>query len=140
MKNYNEDNSTGKNHGGSQPNLPLKLLACSSMIGGKVNNTSGKYLGKVKDVMIELSTGKIEYFVIELGGFFGIGDKYFAFPYSLVKVDTINQSFTLDQDPEIIKKAPGFDKSHWSMTNRHAYSSANSYWGGFMGPNTGSSY
>lgn len=91
MKNYNEDNSTGKNHEGTQPNLPLKFLTCSSMIGGEVDNTKGEYPGKVRGMMIELSTGKIEYFVIEPGGFFGIGDKYFAFSYSFMEVDTKNE-------------------------------------------------
>jgi hypothetical protein len=86
--------------------------------------------------MLDLNGGKIEYVVVELGGFLGIGDKYFALPYSLLKVDPKNEAFSLDQSKDALNNAPGFDKDHWPETNTHLFDSS-SYWGGFMGVNTG---
>ena len=138
MNNFEADNSSGKNHEGAHPNMPLNFLTASSIIGDKVTNASGEHLGTIKDIMINLSGGKIEYVIIELGGFLGIGEKYFALPYPLLKVNGKNQEFTLNQTKAVLEKAPGFDKDHWPETNSHQFDHSSAYWGGFMGANTGS--
>ena len=135
MKTFESDNLNGKNHGGAHPNNPVKFLTASSIIGDEVINPKGEHLGTIKDIMLDLNGGKIEYVVVELGGFLGIGDKYFALPYSLLKVDPKNEAFSLDQSKDALNNAPGFDKDHWPETNTHLFDSS-SYWGGFMGVNT----
>lgn len=138
MNKFESDNKTGKNHEGAHANSPLRYLTATSIIKDKVNNRDEKHIGDIKDIMIDLDSGRIEYVIIELGGFLGIGEKYFAIPYSFLKVDSVNEVFVLDQDNETMKNAPGFDREHWPATNSHAFKSSNTYWGGFMGPNTGS--
>lgn len=134
MENFKQANATGKNNQGGNINTPLKFLTASSIIGDKVKDPKGTHLGAIKDLMIDLSTGKIEYVVIELGGFLGIGEKYFAFPYSFVAVDTSDETFVLNQDSETLKNDPGFNKDHWPETNTHMF---DPNWGGFMGGSTG---
>lgn len=136
MKIFDTDNQTGINHEGVHPNMPLRFLTASSIVGDKVRNLADENLGKIADIMIDLENGRIEYVVIEMGGFLGIGEKYFAIPFSLMQVDPANEGFILDQDKERLKNAPGFDKNHWPQTNEHYYDSTG-YWGDFMGPNTG---
>lgn len=138
--NVTQDNLTGENHEGKHANLPLRILTASSVMKDDVVDATGEKLGSIKDVMLDVREGKIEYVIIESGGFLGIGDKYFAIPFRLLRVDPKNQAFVLNQDREVIKNAPGFDKTHWPGTNDHTFESTNSYWGGFMGPNTGSDY
>ena len=140
MKTFDADNFSGNNHDGRDPNKPLKFLATTSIIGDKILNLYGEELGTIKDIMIDVGKGKIEYVVMETGGFLGMGEKYFALPYGLLKVDPKNESFILDQVNETLKNAPGFDKDHWPETNSHTYRTSSSYWGGFMGSNTGSAY
>ncbi len=137
MKTFEKDNLSGKNHEGVHPNRPLKFLTASSIIGDEVLSRGGEKLGKINDIMIELASGKMEYIVIELGGFLGIGEKYFAVPFALLKVDTKNEAFIFDQTKEALHAAPGFDKDHWPETNSHEFDNAGTYWGGFMGANTG---
>ena len=139
MNKFEKDNLTGENHEGSKANTPLRFLTASSVIGDKVYNNSEEKLGTIKDIMLDLSGGKIEYVVVEMGGFLGIGEKFFAIPYPLLKVDPANERFILNQNKETLEKAPGFDKDHWPETNAHLQVS-NDYWGGFMGANTGSEY
>jgi len=55
-------------------------------------------------------------------------------------VDTVKEAFILDQKKEVLAKAPGFDKDHWPETNSHALQESYTYWGGFMGSNSGSEY
>jgi sporulation protein YlmC with PRC-barrel domain len=131
MDTLNKDNLTGVNNGELYSNLPLKYLTASSMIGEKVHDANDEHLGPIKDIMIDITTGKIEYFVIEFGGFLGIGIKYFAIPFGLLRVDTGKRIFIFDRKKEELEKAPGFNMNHWPDTNIH-FDEAFSYWS-FMG-------
>ena len=137
MSKFDVDNQTGVNHTGAHPNVPVHFLTATSIIGDKVHNLQDENLGSIKDIMIDVENGTIEYAVIEMGGFLGLGEKFFAIPYSLLKVDAKNQSFLLNQDKKTLLEAPGFDKDHWPETNSHLFDSS-TYWGDFMGSNTGS--
>jgi sporulation protein YlmC with PRC-barrel domain len=140
MNKFETENKTGVNHSGVNPNYPTKFLTAASIIGDMVVSPQDEKLGSIKDMMIDLRSGKIEYVIIELGGILGIGEKYFAIPFSHLKLDSKNERFTLTQPKEILEKAPGFDKAHWPETNTHMFDSSGAYWGGFMGANTGTPY
>ena len=131
---FDADNQTGKNHTGAHPNLPVQFLTASSIIGDKVFNLADEKLGTIKDIMLDIRAGKIEYVVIELGGFLGVGEKFFAIPFNLLRLDAKNACFILNQDKKILEAAPGFDKDHWPETNTHMFDTAGSYW---MGQNAG---
>jgi sporulation protein YlmC with PRC-barrel domain len=135
-----KDNMTGKNHSGHHPNTPVKYLTASTVIGDEVCNQQGEHLGKIKDIMLDINEGKIDYVVMEFGGFLGIGEKYFAVPFKALVIDTEHHAFILNQSREVLENAPGFDKDHWPETNSHALKSSSAYWGGFMGANTGTEY
>ena len=126
-----EDNLSGVNHGNMFPNTPLRYLTASSIIGDKVHNEKNEHLGIIKDIMLDVLTGKIDYYVIEFGGFLGIGIKYFAIPFKLLRVDAEKKLFIFNQKKEVLEKAPGFDLDHWPDTNLH-FEEAGGYWN-FMG-------
>ena len=122
-----KDNLTGKNNGPLLPNLPLKYLTATSVIGDKVVNPAGEHMGDIKNIMLDLINGKIEYFVIEFGGFLGIGTKYFAIPFNRLQVNPEKKVFIFNQSKEVLKKAPGFDDYHWPETNIHL-EQVHGYW------------
>jgi sporulation protein YlmC with PRC-barrel domain len=131
MNNLEKDNLTGINQGPLLPNLPLKYLTASSIIGDKVHNEGDEHMGVIKDIMIDVTTGKIEYYVIEFGGFLGIGIKYFAIPFNLLRVDAAKKIYVFNQKKEMLEKAPGFNIDHWPDTNIHI-EEMRGYWN-FMG-------
>ncbi len=131
MDTFEKDNLTGTNNGPLLPNLPLKYLTVTSVIGDQVHNKEGEHLGSIKNIMLDITTGKVEYFVIEFGGFLGIGTKYFAVPFSLLQVDAEKKLFVFNQTREMIEKAPGFNEDHWPETNIHLEQMGNSW--SFMG-------
>jgi len=100
-------------------NTPLKYLTASSILSDKVLNDEGEHLGHIKDIMLDIRNGRIEYYIVEFGGFLGIGEKFFAIPFSLMKVDPENKVFRFNEKKETLSKAPGFDKHHWPETNEH---------------------
>jgi sporulation protein YlmC with PRC-barrel domain len=88
-------------------------LSATTLIGDSVKNASGDDLGNVEDLMINTETGDVEYAVLSFGGFLGIGDKLFAVPLEVMKVDTKHKRLVLDESKERLEKAPGFDKDQW---------------------------
>jgi sporulation protein YlmC with PRC-barrel domain len=122
-----KDNLSGENKGALLPNQRGRYLTASSLTGDKVVNASEEHLGEIKEVMLDLQTGTIDYFVIEFGGFLGLGVKYFAIPLRLLKLDAPNKRFVFNESREILEKAPGFDMDHWPDTNLH-FDEAYSYW------------
>ncbi|MEO7991178.1 MAG: PRC-barrel domain-containing protein [Chryseolinea sp.] len=140
MTTLTSENLTGVNQEGNHPNMPLKYLTATSIMADKVINKEGEKLGGIKDIMVDITTGKIEYIIIEFGGFLGIGEKFFAIPFRLLAVNTNEHAWILDQTKETLEAAPGFDKDHWPKTNSHEFDNSGAYWGSFMGPNTGGGY
>jgi sporulation protein YlmC with PRC-barrel domain len=125
MENLSEDNFTKDMHVDENPNLPLKYLAATSIIGDKVHDEKDAHMGDIKDIMINVATGEIHYYVVEFGGFLGIGTKYFAIPFSLLKVDADKKIFVFTQSKDILEKAPGFNHWHWPDTD---FNLVDDYW------------
>ena len=76
---FETDNISGKNkQDSSRANTPLRVLTATSIIGDKIQNSQGEHLGTVKDLMIDVTLGCIDYLVIEFGGLLGFGEKLFA--------------------------------------------------------------
>ena len=129
--NFDGDNLTGANQGPLYSNTPLRYLTALSIVGDKVHNEIEEHLGEIKDIMIDVSTGRIDYFIIQFGGFLGIGIKYFAIPFNQIRIDPDKRLFIFKQGREALEQAPGFDMDHWPDTNIHL-ENVNSYWS-FMG-------
>jgi sporulation protein YlmC with PRC-barrel domain len=113
------------------------VMAAATLDGNKVLSTDGHEVGKVKDIMLDVQTGRIAYVVLSSGGFFGIGDRLFAIPWSALMLDTDRGCFLLNASAQHIKDAPGFDNEQWpTMADRgwaasiHDYYGSEPYWGG----------
>jgi sporulation protein YlmC with PRC-barrel domain len=130
VKDYEADNITGYNHEGPVPNIPVKRLTATSIIGDKVENAEGENLGHIDNLMVNLRTGQVEYVVLQFGAFMGMGGKLFAIPFEELKLDPSREIFILNRDREYLKNMPGFDQAHWPDTNEHVYfSDVDNYWG-----------
>ncbi len=125
MEKLPEDNFTHEMHDQEQLNRPFRFLTASSIIGDKVHDDKDAHMGDIKDIMMDLTNGKIEYYVVEFGGFLGIGRKYFAIPYNLLRVDFEKKIFVFMGSREMLEKAPGFNHWHWPETNFHL---VDDYW------------
>ncbi len=113
----------------------MSLLSAGTMQGTSIQNTAGENLGDIKDLMIDLPTGRVAYAVIEFGGLFGIGSKLFAGPLLALKQDAVNKCFVLDASKESLENAEGFDKDHWPnfadrawQTKVHDHYKTSPYW------------
>ena len=120
-----------QDHSGPGP----EVMAASSFEGETVVNAQGETLGEIEEIMLDVRAGRIAYAVMSVGGFLGVGEKYFAVPWPSFTMDTDNKRFILDVDKERLINAPGFDQDHWpSMADPrwaneiHTYYGARPYW------------
>jgi sporulation protein YlmC with PRC-barrel domain len=107
-----------------------EIMSADSLIGDNVINALGDDLGEIKDIMVDVATGRVGYVVLSFGGFLGIGDKLFAIPWTALRLDRERKRFIMDVDKERLKNAPGFDKDNWpSMADYQWASDLHSYYG-----------
>jgi sporulation protein YlmC with PRC-barrel domain len=123
--------SAAENHNGPGP----EVMAASSFEGETVMNHQGDTLGEIEEIMLDIRSGRIAYAVLAVGGFLGMGEKYFAIPWRALTLDTDRKCFLLDVDKDTLQNAPGFDKEHWpTMADEtwagdiHRYYGTAPYW------------
>jgi sporulation protein YlmC with PRC-barrel domain len=107
----------------------------TDILGKSVKNPQNEDLGKIEDVAIDPSSGRSIYAVLSFGGFLGMGDKYFAIPWSALDLTGDSKNFVLAVSKDRLKGAEGFDKSAWPnmadqrwATEIHRYYNRAPYW------------
>jgi sporulation protein YlmC with PRC-barrel domain len=107
-----------------------RVLSASTLAGDHVRNPAGEDLGKVEEIMLDVSTGRVAYAVLSFGGFLGMGSKLFALPWDALTLDEDNHEFVLNVDKQKLENAPGFDKDNWpDMADTTWGSTIYSYYG-----------
>jgi sporulation protein YlmC with PRC-barrel domain len=90
-----------------------RVIRTTKLVGTKVVNADGQHLGKIEDVVVDLSTGEVCYAALSFGGILGMGNKLFALPWKLVHVDTTPERVVVSVSRDLLEKAEGFDKDDW---------------------------
>ncbi|MBC8742052.1 PRC-barrel domain containing protein [Paraburkholderia sp. UCT31] len=111
------------------------VMAPATLDGTKVMSSDGEDIGKISDIMLDVSNGRIAYAVLSEGGFLGMGTTLHAIPWNALTLDTEEKCFHVSIAAEQIKNDPGFDKDRWpSMadgtwgTTVHQYYNRDPYW------------
>jgi uncharacterized protein YrrD len=89
------------------------LSVKSTIIGSKVLNPAGESLGKIEDIIIDFRNDQVAYAILSFGGAFGLGDKHFAIPWSVIQYNPTDQCAVIDIDKDRLTNAPGFEKENW---------------------------
>ncbi|MCK7593819.1 PRC-barrel domain-containing protein [Pseudomarimonas salicorniae] len=107
-----------------------ELMGADTLIGNSVFNGSDEDIGSIKEIMLDMRSGRIGYAVLSFGGFLSMGTKLFAVPWDALSLDVEKKRFLLDVDKERLKAAPGFDADNWpNMANADWADSIHSYYG-----------
>jgi sporulation protein YlmC with PRC-barrel domain len=96
-------------------------LGATSLVHDKVVNLAGEDIGRIEELMIDVTTGRIAYAVLSYGGFLGIGNKLFALPWSGLTVDEEHRQLVFNVPRDALERLPGFDKHHWPDLNDLEY-------------------
>ena len=111
--NYEERDTYGMYKGNRAEGPGPHLMGADTLVGNDVYNHKGDDLGDIKEIMLDMRTGRVSYAVLSFGGFLGMGEKLFAVPWSALTLDTANKRFVLNVEKDSLERAPGFDKDKW---------------------------
>lgn len=99
-----ERNSTNTYH---------RPLSAATLIGDKIKNREGETLGTLKEIMLDIQSGRIAYGVLESSSFLQMNNKLLAIPFRAFTINESDHTLVLDVNKETIKNAEGFDKNNW---------------------------
>jgi hypothetical protein len=92
------------------------LPSISRLVGAPVVNSRGDEIGRVEDLLVDASRGRIACAALSFSGFLGIEGRWFGVPWQALTFDPRNGSFIFDVDRQTVENAPLFDRSvHESM-------------------------
>jgi len=107
-----------------------EIMGAETLVGNDVYNQEDENLGDIKEIMLDMRSGRVGYAVLSFGGFLGMGEKLFAVPWNALELDTENKRFVLNVLKDRLKDAPGFDKDHWpNMADQAWVREIHSYYG-----------
>jgi sporulation protein YlmC with PRC-barrel domain len=112
-----------------------EIMGADTLVGNDVFNHKDEDLGDIKEIMLDMRTGRVGYAVLSFGGFLSVGEKLFAVPWNALVLDTKHKRFVLNVEKDRLKGAPGFDKDKWpDMADQswareiHSYYGTQPYW------------
>jgi sporulation protein YlmC with PRC-barrel domain len=91
----------------------MHICSAARLKGDRVRNAAGENLGTIKEIAINLLSGRVAYAVLSFGGVFGIGEKLFTVPWDAVRIDEEEHEFILDMKRQTLEDAPGLDRHNW---------------------------
>lgn len=111
--NYEERDTYGIYKGNDGGGPGPALMGANTLIGNDVYNGNDEDLGNIKEIMLDVRSGRVSYAVLSFGGFLGMGEKLFAVPWSALTLDTENKRFVLNVEKVKLESAPGFNADQW---------------------------
>jgi len=106
-----------KNYGFQQPTGTAVSMRASKLIGKDVNSHAGKDIGKIKELVIDMSTAKVHYAVLAFDPSWISSEKLFAFPLTAFKMTADKDDLVLDVDKSMIAAMKSFDAKRWGSLN-----------------------
>jgi sporulation protein YlmC with PRC-barrel domain len=93
----------------------------SRLMGTPVKNLQDQKLGKVENLMVDVSAGRIVAVIISSGGYIGLGDELSAVPPTALRFNAAHDTLQLDASKEMLASSPHFKASQWPNFNQPGY-------------------
>ena len=84
------------------------VISSERVEGTAVYNAAGDKLGSIDELMINKRSGKVEYAVLEFGGFLGMGTDRYPLPWSVLTYDTDKDGYVVPLTKEQLEGAPRY--------------------------------
>lgn len=91
--------------------FPHRLVRTTKIEGATVYNADGDRLGTISSLMADNQTGQIEYAVLALGGFLGMGESQHPLPWDCLAHDTRRGGYVLELDKRLLRRGPSYRAS-----------------------------
>lgn len=95
----------------ARPQATMADMRASRLMGRDVRNASGKEVGELTDMVVDLQANRIHYAILQRGGVLGIGDKSVPVPVSRFQRGAGDGELVLNIPEEQLEKAPGVERN-----------------------------
>ncbi len=110
-------------------NPTSSVISSDRVEGTSVYNLSGDKLGSIDDLMIDKVSGKVQYAVMEFGGFLGMGTDRYPIPWNMLKYDTSLDGYRVPIDKTKLDDAPRYPVDEIPIYDRSYASRVDEYYG-----------
>ncbi len=78
--------------------------------GAHLVGRDGVKLGTVREVFVDLASGRIDLLIVEASGLLGGSGKFHPVPWSVLRYDSITGAFQADRTKDDFKASPSYDR------------------------------
>ena len=98
--------ASGQSDPSAASGMPGLQVQSKSLVGSTVRNRDGKDIGKVVNLLIDPSQGRINGVVVSMGGTAGFGAQEITVPWSALQVARDQQNLVVTLQQELLQQAP----------------------------------
>jgi sporulation protein YlmC with PRC-barrel domain len=107
---------------GPDPTARLSYVQSTTKLKGvSVKNAQKETLGKVENLMVDLSAGRVVAVILSSGRLFGMGEVLCAVPSAAFRFNSEQKYLQLDASKEAMSKAPHFNVNEWPSLGDPSY-------------------
>jgi sporulation protein YlmC with PRC-barrel domain len=100
----------------------VRLVRASELMDMDVNDKQGREAGEIEDLVVNFSTGKVRYAVLDFDEAWSADDKLLPLPLNTLRLPVSTDSDAVLQVPrEELKTTSGFDEDQWPDLNSAQY-------------------
>src|ERR1700733_16087195 len=82
------------------------LISSDKVEGTTVRRSNGDKVGTIEHVMLDKLSGRVAYAVMSFGGFLGLGEEYYALPWSALRYNENLDAYELNVTDDQLRNAP----------------------------------
>jgi len=86
------------------------LIKSADVQGLHVCGIGADKLGAVREIFVELTSGRIAFVIVEAAGLLGGSGKFHPIPWSAVRYDAVARSFQVEMTKDDFKASPSYDR------------------------------
>src|SRR5205814_7129566 len=95
----------------------------SDLIGMKVKNVGDQDMGKIDNLMLNLSQGRIAFVILSPDSSLNLGNNLYALPSDTFTASADRKFFSADISKEKLAGAPRFAKNNWNQLSDPSFAS-----------------
>ncbi len=93
------------------------MMKTGDIQGMPVTGADAAKLGAVRELFIDLTSGRIGFLIVESAGLLGGSGKFHPIPWSAVRYDTVARTFQVEMAKDDFKASPSYDRDQLSNSS-----------------------
>jgi sporulation protein YlmC with PRC-barrel domain len=105
----------------------MTLTKSADVQGMQLVGRDGVKLGAVREMFVDLASGRIEFLIVEAASLLGGSGKFHPIPWSATRFDSLTSAFQADRSKDDFKASPSYDRNQLADANYAWHEQATRY-------------